>query len=231
MSINRRSSGIMRDIFKMLKRGELDILKVPDINFVGEEGIDAEGLTKEFCALMMTNLQKGKGGYMLFEGAPDHLVPVISEEYYQSGFFRYAGQLIAMSILHGGLGMVGLARSLATFMVTDDIELGSCHLTIEDVPDYPTQEALSEVIINFFVIYLQTLPNDWVSSKALFDSTSNFCTTVILSKRVGIFCGSFQSSQFWCKNIFLGNEKKLRFILYFTLLMIALITKVILHTS
>ena len=154
MSINRRSSGIMRDIFKMLKRGELDILKVPDINFVGEEGIDAEGLTKEFCALMMTNLQKGKGGYMLFEGAPDHLVPVISEEYYQSGFFRYAGQLIAMSILHGGLGMVGLARSLATFMVTDDIELGSCHLTIEDVPDYPTQEALSEVIINFFVIYL-----------------------------------------------------------------------------
>ena len=65
--------------------------------------------------------------------APDHLVPVISKEYYQSGFFRYAGQLIAMSILHGGLGMVGLARSLATFMVTDDIELGSCHLTIEDV--------------------------------------------------------------------------------------------------
>ena len=217
VSINRRSSGIMRDIFKMLKRGELDILKVPDINFVGEEGIDAEGLTKEFCALMMTNLQKGKGGYMLFEGAPDHLVPVISKEYYQSGFFRYAGQLIAMSILHGGLGMVGLARSLATFMVTDDIELGSCHLTIEDVI--------------YLFIYLQTLPNDWVSSKALFDTTSNFCTTVILSKRVGIFCGSFQSSQFWCKNIFLGNEKKLRFILYFTLLMIALITKVILHTS
>ena len=48
VSINRRSSGIMRDIFKMLKRGELDILKVPDINFVGEEGIDAEGLTRSF---------------------------------------------------------------------------------------------------------------------------------------------------------------------------------------
>ena len=147
--INRQSGIIIRDLFKKLKRGELDIRKVPDITFVGEEGIDAYGLTKEFFTLLMNALTSGTGGYVMFEGAEDHLLPVISEEFHQSGYFRYVGQLIAMSVLHGGLGMVGLSRALTVFMVTDDVEAASCHLSIEDVPDYSIQQALMEVWIFF----------------------------------------------------------------------------------
>jgi len=40
----------------MLKRGQLDIKKVPDVTFTKEEGIDAEGLTKEFFTLVMDAL-------------------------------------------------------------------------------------------------------------------------------------------------------------------------------
>ena len=71
-----------RDFFKKFKRGDLDIKKVPDVTFIGEEGIDAEGLTKEFFTLVINALTSGTGGYIMFKGGSDHLVPVISEEYH-----------------------------------------------------------------------------------------------------------------------------------------------------
>ena len=36
----------------------------------------------------MNSLTSGTGGYVLFEGAADHLLPIINREYYQSGFFK-----------------------------------------------------------------------------------------------------------------------------------------------
>ncbi|XP_044167225.1 E3 ubiquitin-protein ligase UPL2-like isoform X1 [Acropora millepora] len=143
--INRNSQLIIRDLFKKLKRKELDVAKVPDITFIGEEGIDADGLTKEFFALVTRALSDGSGGYILFEGGQDHLVPIISEEFHQSSYFRYVGELIAMSVLHSGLGMVGVSRAVTNFMITDDMEMASCHLTVEDVPDYNIQQAITEL--------------------------------------------------------------------------------------
>ena len=143
--INRQCGIMLRDLFNKFKRSDLDIKKVPDVTFIGEEGIDAEGLTKEFFTLVMNALTSGTGGYIMFEGGSDHLVPVISEEYYQSGYFRFVGELIAMSVLHSGIGIVGLSRALTTYMVTEDVELASCNLSIDDVPDYCVQQALMEV--------------------------------------------------------------------------------------
>ncbi|CAH3194206.1 unnamed protein product [Porites evermanni] len=89
--INHQCGIMLRDLFKKFKRDDLDIKKVPDVTFVGEEGIDAEGLTKEFFTLVMNALTSGTGGYIMSEGGSDHLVPVISEEYHQSGYFRFVG--------------------------------------------------------------------------------------------------------------------------------------------
>lgn len=147
--INRNSQLTIRDLFKKLKRKQLDIAKVPDITFIGEEGIDADGLTKEFLALVTRALSDGSGGYILFEGGQDHLVPIISEEFHQSSYFRYVGELIAMSVLHSGLGMVGVSRAVTNFIITDDMEMASCHLTVEDVPDYNIQQAITEVKVHF----------------------------------------------------------------------------------
>ena len=135
---------MLRDFFKKFKRSDLDIKKVPDVTFIGDEGIDAEGLTKEFFTLVMNALTSGTGGHIMFEGGSDHLVPVISEECYQSGYFRFAGQLIAMSVLHRGIDIGGLSGALTIYMVTDVVELASCNLLI-DVPDHCVQQALIEV--------------------------------------------------------------------------------------
>ena len=55
------------------------------------------------------------------------------------------GQLLVMSVLQSGMGIVGLSRALTTYMVTEDVELANCNLSIDDVPDYCMQEALMEV--------------------------------------------------------------------------------------
>lgn len=70
------------DFFKKFKRGYLDIKKVLDVIFIGEEGIDVEGLIKEFFILVMNVLISGNVEYIMFEGGSDYLVLVISEEYY-----------------------------------------------------------------------------------------------------------------------------------------------------
>lgn len=66
----------------MLKRGVLDTRKVPDVTFVREEGIDAEGLTKEFFSLVMNVRLVAQGAMCcLKEKLTDHLVPINSEEW------------------------------------------------------------------------------------------------------------------------------------------------------
>ena len=143
--INHQCGIMLRDLFKKFKRGDLDIKKVPDVILNVKEGIDAEGLTKEFFTLLMNALTSGTGGYIMFEGGSDHLMLVISEEYYQNGYFRFVGQLIGMSVLHSGIGIVGLSRALTTYRVTEDVKPASCNLSTDDVPDYCAQQALMEV--------------------------------------------------------------------------------------
>ena len=63
----------------------------------------------------------------------------------KSGFFKYPGQLIGMSVLHSNVGLVGLSRAITMCMVTEDLELASCHMSVKDIPDYYTQQAVTEV--------------------------------------------------------------------------------------
>ena len=76
ITVQRSSNNIMRDVLREYKRGSFDIQKVPDAEFIGEEGIDAKGLTREFSHITMSCLREGKGGIAFFEGEMDHLLPV-----------------------------------------------------------------------------------------------------------------------------------------------------------
>ena len=98
----------------------------------------------------MNSLKSGTGGYVLFEGAPDHLLPIINQEYHQSGFFKYVGELIAMLVcLHVGFGMAEMSRALSVFIATGDMTKAACHLSVKDVPDYGVQEILRQA--SFYV--------------------------------------------------------------------------------
>lgn len=62
LQVNCHSETIIRDLFNKIKRGELHIRKAPDVTFVGEVGIDAHGLTKEFFLPCHELSRHGKGG-------------------------------------------------------------------------------------------------------------------------------------------------------------------------
>jgi len=43
------------------------------------------------------------------------------EEYIASDYFKYAGKLIAYSVLHAGFGLRGLSRAITEYLVTEDV--------------------------------------------------------------------------------------------------------------
>ncbi len=147
ITASHTSSSVVRDMFQLLKCGRLNLKAEPNVIFSNEPGMDADGLTRELCHMVMANMRDGKGGIVLFEGNTDHLVPVHSEEYIASNYFKYAGQLIAHSVLHAGFGLTGLSRAISEYLVTEDINSCLPYLSEEDISDMEIRETLKQVCV------------------------------------------------------------------------------------
>ena len=133
-------------MFRMLKCGNFNLQAKPDVVFSDEAGIDADGLTRELCHMVMTALREGKGDIRLFEGVVGHLLPVHNELYIASKYFEYAGKLIAHAVIHAGFGLVGLSRVVVEYLIEDDITKCLTHLSVEDIPDFDIRSKIQEVI-------------------------------------------------------------------------------------
>ena len=131
---------------RYLKLGQFNLRARPNVVFDGEDGMDADGLTRELCHMIMATMRDGKGGIILFEGQVDHLIPVHNEQYLASQYFKYAGQLIAYSFIHGGFGMTGLSRAIAEYLKSDDIDKCLQFLSVEDIPDLDVRQKLKQVL-------------------------------------------------------------------------------------
>ena len=60
----------------------------------------------------------------------------------QSGYFSLVGKVIALTVVQGESGLVGLSRAFSHYLVTRDI---TSSLTISDIPDLTVQMCLQEV--------------------------------------------------------------------------------------
>ena len=139
------SSNIVRQMFRLLKSGQFIVKAKPNVEFANEAGIDADGLTRELCHIVMATIHDGKGGVQLFEGKIDHLIPVHNEEFIASHYFEYVGKLIAHSVIHAGFGLVGLSRVIAMYLILEDIDSCLTHLSVEDIPDFELQNDVRQV--------------------------------------------------------------------------------------
>ena len=122
-------------MFRLLKSGNFNLQAKADVVFSDEAVIDAHGLTRELCHMVMASLRDGKGGISLFEGKIGHLIPIHSQEYVASKYFVYTGRLIAHSIIHGGFGLVGLSKAIIEYLIEDDMQSCLTFLSVEDIPD------------------------------------------------------------------------------------------------
>ena len=108
ISIDRTSPRLFRSPFAKYKRAEMNLNARLEVEFEGEPGVDAGSLTREYCNMLMGLLRSGETA-SIFEGQEGHIIPVHSVDALSSGCSYIAGQMIAHSLLHGGVGMVGVS--------------------------------------------------------------------------------------------------------------------------
>ena len=53
--------------------------------------------------------------------------------------------MIAHSVLHSGIGMVGLSRALCTLLITSNMERAMLDITVSDVPDVELRATVEKV--------------------------------------------------------------------------------------
>jgi hypothetical protein len=147
--IDRQSPKFLRDVIRIYKRHGFNLKFTPDIDFNNEMGIDGGGLTKEFFHLVLMKLRDGDPsvGISLFEGVADHIVPIHCCSSLDNGLFHLFGKILAHSILHGGMGFVGMAPSVAKYISTRSMDEAATLVTIEDIPDLEYREYAQKVLL------------------------------------------------------------------------------------
>lgn len=146
INIDRNCPRLFRSLFSKYKRADMNLKARIEVEFDGEAGVDAGSLTREYFNILMGLLRRGDKSNMpsLFEGQEDHIVPVHSVDALSSGCFYIAGQMIAHSLLNGGVGFVGMSRAVAVYIAANgnDAEEASVLLSTDDVPDLDTRNVL-----------------------------------------------------------------------------------------
>lgn len=145
--INRESETLLADFVKIHKKG-MDISLLLDVEFVGEDAMDASGPSREYFHLMMKSLRAGDRRICLFEGEEGHLLPIHSTDALESSLFYYAGRMIAHSFLHSGFPFVGMSEAVTTYIVSSSIDESLPYLTVKDIPDLTIRQIMEEVIIS-----------------------------------------------------------------------------------
>ena len=150
--IDMHSPNFLRDVIRMYKRHCFNFKFTPDIDFKNEVGIDGGGLSKEFFYLVLTKLRDGDPniGISLFEGAPDHIVPIHCSSSLDSGLFHLFGKILAHSILHGGMGFIGMAPAVAKYIATKSMDEAATLVSIEDIPDLEYRDYAQKVSRVYF---------------------------------------------------------------------------------
>lgn len=147
ITIDRQSPNFLKKVIRMYKRPGFCLKSIPEIEFENERGIDAGGLTREFFHLVLTRMSNGDSntGITLFEGATDHIVPIHCSSSLDSGLFHLFGKFLAHSILHGGMGFLGMAPAVAKYIATRCIDDTATLVCLDDIPDLEYRDYAQKV--------------------------------------------------------------------------------------
>ena len=112
--------------------------------FIGEPGVDAGGPCREFFRLLMTDVMCNNS---LFEGSDDHRIPLHNVMELKNNTYHYVGEIMALSIAHGGPGPNCLSSAVVDYLCYG---LQKIHGTVDDIPNESIRRAVKKVPILFF---------------------------------------------------------------------------------
>ena len=137
--VHVRRNKILEDSLSCFRKG-IPFPKNPRITFIGEPAVDAGGPLHEFFHLLVSAIAHNSN---LFKGKQNCLVPSNSIVEFEKKTYLYIGQMLALSIIHGGRSPSFFSQAIADFFVYG---LDAVEATPADVPEPVISTLLEQVI-------------------------------------------------------------------------------------
>jgi hypothetical protein len=131
------------DSVATFKDPQFNLKASPRVVFLGEAGIDAGGLRREYATLLCREIFSANAS--LFEGTDKNKLPIFSIQAIQSRLLFLAGKMIAYNIVHQDIGVPCLSPAFYAYMVSANIEESSPFCSLNDIADYNVKQWIQQV--------------------------------------------------------------------------------------
>lgn len=115
------------------------------LTFKQQAAIDSGGILRQFFTKIFEGFIDGNSEFCLFEGLPNHLVPIQNSDTCLSEIFVYVGKVISHSISQGGPGFPYLAKSCFDYLATSSIKQAAYDASKDDVPHTGVRAYIEQV--------------------------------------------------------------------------------------
>ena len=134
-----RRSNIYEDSVRQFTKDSFNVSKFLKVRFIGESAIDDGGPRREYFQLLVSSIASKSG---LFQGWPDHVIPIHNLEALAKNKFFLAGKMVATALVQGGQPPVYFASAVSDYIVFKRVQSEVC---LEDIPDYEVRLSLEKV--------------------------------------------------------------------------------------
>ena len=140
---------ILSDSIALFKQRDFDFNSPVKITFEGEPAIDGGGPKCEYFTLLLRELLSASSAIHLFEGKDGKYLPLHNSDALRSKLYLVAGRMVATSIINGGPGFPHFPQAVWQYIMCQDTDIVTEHLTKDDVVDYEVIEAINKVKDSF----------------------------------------------------------------------------------
>ena len=134
-----RRKHVWEDTLNAFKSG-LDFGKYIKVTFAGSPAVDDGGPLREFLRLMMGSIAMNN---MLFQGESTLRVPTCNVAGLENKLYERIGEMISVSLIHGGPAPTFFAPSMVDYIVYGSIN--KVNPSVNEVPNVHIRKKLEEV--------------------------------------------------------------------------------------
>ena len=136
---------VVMDVFQHYKDSNFDPHVPVKFQIRGEPAVDAGGVLRQVYEDVFLRILKGDGGFQLFQGPLDRVIPTYRSSTILSGTFELFGKIIAHSLVQDGPGFPYFCPTLYWYIATGDLQQGVARVSCIDILDPVLSEYVRKV--------------------------------------------------------------------------------------
>ena len=142
---------VVMDVFQHYKDSNFDPHVPVKFQIRGEPAVDAGGVLRQVYEDVFLRILKGDGGFQLFQGPLDRVIPTYRSSTILSGTFELFGKIIAHSLVQDGPGFPYFCPTLYWYIATGDLQQGVARVSCIDILDPVLSEYVRKVSISLII--------------------------------------------------------------------------------